>query len=581
MLHPGVPSPRLHTALLLGAALGCAACSEDPSPAPDPRAEATPESSRSLPSASPAAPSWEALDPPASAGALAPSLTATEDGVLGTWIEPTTDGHRVRFAVLRGDDWSAPRTVTESAEVVANWADFPRAARGGDGSIFVSHLRRSGGASPHAYDLHLARAAGPSDAFEQLGPVHDDATATEHGFVSLVPEGAGVRVFWLDGRAAVRGGPTGIYTATVTDVVSSPESLDDRTCDCCQTDAAVASTGPLVAYRDRGEEEVRDVSVVRRTPEGFSTPTPAHRDGWEIAGCPVNGPAIDAAGERVVTAWFTGADGGSVRVAFSRDGGASFAPPVIVDPDQPPGRVDVALLDDGAVVSWLARTPTGGEARARFVSPDGTLGAASVIADMGAARASGFPVIARDGDRLLVAYRDAAEPPRVHVAALPVSALPRGPAREAESNAPRRLALGDALPDAAVLDEQGARVTLSELAGEAPLVVAFFARWCQPCRDELAQLQRSRARLPSGTRVLAVSLDEGPASRAVATARRWGFEGEVVRDAGAAAALGVPPLPGLFVFDADRRLRGAWTGDRLDEPALLRALRAQAARTGR
>ena len=162
-----------------------------------------------------------------------------------------------------------------------------------------------------------------------------------------------------------------------------------------------------------------------------------------------------------------------------------------------------------------------------------------------------------------------------------MSALPRGPATEAEPTAPRRLALGDALPDAAVLDDEGARATLSELAGEAPLVLAFFARWCQPCRAELAQLQRSVARLPSGTRVLAVSLDEGPASRAVATARRWGFEGDVVRDAGAAAALGVPPLPGLFVFDADGRLRGAWTGDRFDEPALLRALRAPAERTGR
>ena len=66
-----------------------------------------------------------------------------------------------------------------------------------------------------------------------------------------------------------------------------------------------------------------------------------------------------------------------------------------------------------------------------------------------------------------------------------------------------------------------------------------------------------------------MSLDEGSADRVTATARRWGFSGSVVRDGGAAAALGVPPIPGLFLFDADGVLRGAWRGEAVDADELV------------
>ena len=83
----------------------------------------------------------------------------------------------------------------------------------------------------------------------------------------------------------------------------------------------------------------------------------------------------------------------------------------------------------------------------------------------------------------------------------------------------RRRELDDQRHKGRRLDADDARTTLSALGDDRPLVVAFFARWCQPCRDELAQLQRLRERMPAGVRVVAVSLDEGPASRAIATAQ--------------------------------------------------------------
>lgn len=39
--------------------------------------------------------------------------------------------------------------------------------------------------------------------------------------------------------------------------------LDSRTCDYCQTSAAISKNDPVVVYRDRTDDEIRDISIVR------------------------------------------------------------------------------------------------------------------------------------------------------------------------------------------------------------------------------------------------------------------------------------------------------------------------------
>ena len=39
--------------------------------------------------------------------------------------------------------------------------------------------------------------------------------------------------------------------------------VDDLICDCCQTDVAVATSGPVAVYRDRSPHEIRDIYVTR------------------------------------------------------------------------------------------------------------------------------------------------------------------------------------------------------------------------------------------------------------------------------------------------------------------------------
>lgn len=210
--------------------------------------------------------------------------------------------------------------------------------------------------------------------------------------------------------------------------------------------------------------------------------------------------------------------------------------------------------------------------RVRFVSNAGVVAPATTVGVTGVDSAAGFPVMAAHANYLYVGYRDSSAQLRVKRGR--AAALPRGtapvPSASAESSGPE---VGAALPAGAeLLAEDDSRVALNALVNraaqndtesqatggitrasvETPLVVAFFARWCQPCREEMQALEALRVAHPNWT-ILAVSVDEGPARRAESVARSWGFEGRVLRDGGAAARLGVPPLPGTF----------AWTGPAL------------------
>jgi hypothetical protein len=162
------------------------------------------------------------------------------------------------------------------------------------------------------------------------------------------------------------------------------------------------------------------MSVVRFSGRRWSEPRALARDGWEINGCPVNGPAIAAAGHQVVVAWFTAASEKSrVNVAFSLDTGETFGTPIEVDGGRPLGRVDVVLLAGrGALVSWLEQTQKGTELRVRLVSSNGARSEPLTVADSSAARSSGFPRMVESRGEVVLAWRDAADPPRVRTAVL-------------------------------------------------------------------------------------------------------------------------------------------------------------------
>ena len=116
--------------------------------------------------------------------------------------------------------------------------------------------------------------------------------------------GAHYGLVWLDGgndeRPSEQGGDMSLrFGAYAPDGRQTAESaLDPRVCECCPTAAAVTSEGPIVAYRDRSTNEVRDIYVTRLVNGKWTPARPVHQDDRRINACPVNGPSLSARGRR-------------------------------------------------------------------------------------------------------------------------------------------------------------------------------------------------------------------------------------------------------------------------------------------
>ena len=393
--------------------------------------------------ASPAPPAGPALavresQSPTGPDSREPELTATADGrVILSWVERVGEKrHALRFAARdAAGAWSQARTVAEGDNWFVNWADFPSVIATADGGLAAHWLVKSGPGT-YAYDVNVARSKDGGKTWGRPVVPHTVRTRTEHGFVSLLPLPDGrLGAVWVDGRATkdVKEGqdentplPVSMalrYAAIDADGRLSDEAvLDDRICECCQTSAALTSEGVIAVYRNRSDDEVRDIYFVRQQGGKWGEPRAVHADGWQINGCPVNGPSVAADGRRVAVAWFTGAgDVPRVKVAFSGDAGASFGAPVEVDDGDALGRVDVVLLTDGsALVCWMSGGAEGGANKVRRVGAGGALGPVSVIARSDASRSSGFPRMARLGDEAHFAWTQFGKPSLVRTAAADV-----------------------------------------------------------------------------------------------------------------------------------------------------------------
>lgn len=380
-----------------------------------------------------ALPAPRPLVSPAQAGSREPSLTAMPDGRFAmSWLEPA-DGARMalRFAAYDGAKWSAPTTIAAGDSFFVNWADVPSVrALGGD--RFAAHWLWRSGKGTYAYDVRVSQSEDGGRTWSTAVTPHRDGTASEHGFVSLVPDSGGALAVWLDGRKTEghdesAPGPMPDMTLRAASITHDRQlrgevELDARTCDCCPTTAVITDRGVLVAYRDRDPEEVRDIYVTRREAGVWTAPHAVHADNWHIAGCPVSGPSLAASHSHVAIAWYTAAaDSPRVYVAFSEDAGVQFGSPLRIDEGNALGRVSVTLLADGsALATWLEASGKEAFVRARRIPLAGPPDAAITVARTSAARASGCPRVARSGRTILFAWTEAGTTPQVRLATLSV-----------------------------------------------------------------------------------------------------------------------------------------------------------------
>ena len=182
--------------------------------------------------------------------------------------------------------------------------------------------------------------------------------------------------------------------------------------------AATTPGGLIAVYRDRSDKEIRDIAVTRFVNGKWSPPQIISNDGWEIDGCPINGPAVSSNGKNVAVVWFTAPDDKpQVYAVLSTDGGATFGKKIRIDEGKPQGRVDIASrANGGAVVTWVERGAKGNEVRIREIAPAGTAAAPVNVSGTAGIGSGAFPRMVRSGEEMVLAWTDSSNPPQVRTA---------------------------------------------------------------------------------------------------------------------------------------------------------------------
>lgn len=391
------------------------------------------------------------IAPPAASNSGEPQLTVSDRGVLVSWIEHDGPQMTLRFAERTPTGWTESRAVASGSDWSVNAMDVPSVLRLGDGTLAASWMQRSG-SGMHASAVRLSYSRNDGRSWAPSFTPHQEGTQAERLFASLFQmPGAGLGLIWLEGGGMGKKGANDVsrtapnHSTGGDHMHRSPSGqkehegprgsggmagsgamsvrfasfdsawkqtaempIDLRVCECCPTAAVVTSEGVLAAYRNRSDEEIRDIYVSRFNQGQWSAPVAVHADNWQIAACPVNGPALSAAGRNVAIAWYTvKEDQGQAYLAFSRDAGRSFGTPIRLDDAGSLGRVDVQMLPDrSALATWIEVADGRGQFRARHVTIDGARSAPVTITGMGGSRSSGYPRVARHGDELVFAWTE-------------------------------------------------------------------------------------------------------------------------------------------------------------------------------
>ena len=331
------------------------------------------------------------------------SVAASGHRVVVVWAA-TTDGQTNIYSAASEDDgttFAAPVRVNDvDGDARVNGEQAPRVAIGRD--IVVAWQSRQSGAS----QIRVGRSTDGGRSFGKAETIHDSTLTGARGWSSLVVDEKGAaHVAWLDGRNARKAALTSaagganpaaagghahsepmrqdIFHLTLLADGSRQESpVAANVCFCCKTSV---TTGPrdvvYVAWRHIYPVNLRDMAVASSSDGGrtFSPPARVSEDGWQLEGCPEDGPSIAVGPEGTLhIAWPTIADKGASRkgifYSYSTDGGRTFAPRSRVDEGQDvtnAGHPQIAIVDGRVAVVWDESAATGPRVRVRLIGSGG------------------------------------------------------------------------------------------------------------------------------------------------------------------------------------------------------------------
>jgi len=342
------------------------------------------------------------------------------------FAELAPGGEVVRRGVIA--DSSTSGADGAAARWFVNWADFPSLVVLDNGD-WVAHWLQKTGDGTYAYEVRVVRSTDRGHTWSRSIVPHDDGTPTEHGFVSMVPAGDDrVRLVWLDGRETAgagmdhshhghdHAGHAGRMTlrSAVLDRrgrLRDTARLDASTCSCCQTDMLRVGDRTVVAYRDHGDEDLRNIHWLAHRRGRWSGEQAVHDDGWRIAGCPVNGPALAAGPSGILALWPT-LQGDSMVIRAALGDGRGFGAPVALESGVATvGRVDAAAWGDGFLAVWLGAGSTPGATTLRVAELDARLGVRAThdVVELPPGRSTGVPRVAAARGEAVLAWVEAVD----------------------------------------------------------------------------------------------------------------------------------------------------------------------------
>ena len=340
-----------------------------------------------------------------------PRLHSNSKKFFMSWVEKKDTITTLKYASFENNVWSVPIEITSGTDWFVNWADFPAFAEN-NGNILTNILQKSAQGT-YDYDIKLSLFSKEKTDWKNNILLNLDGKLSEHGFVSMLPyQEDSFFVTWLDGRTLVEV-PKDKEQMTLRGAVITKAGeithdvlLDERTCECCNTAAAITNNGPVVVYRNRTQDEIRDIAIVRWEDGKWTSPQIVIADNWYISGCPVNGPAIDALGSNLAMTWFTAAnDNPKVQVTFSEDNGKTFGLPFRIDNGNAIGRVAIVMLgNNSAAVLWMEPRGVDTVIQLVKVNSNGMMNDPITITKTRSERSSGFPQLEIVGDKIYVAW---------------------------------------------------------------------------------------------------------------------------------------------------------------------------------
>jgi hypothetical protein len=325
-----------------------------------------------------------------------------------------------------------PRVAVTAEAIVVLWT-----SRGTTTSIEIARSTDGGKTFSPGTSLQAAGAAGdrgwpslsigPDGVAHAFWLDHRGLAARDVGKAPTEKPAAkpGARHETHDGVAMAR--KSAIYHASVGKTASAERSIAPGVCFCCKTATATGPRGRVyAAWRHVYPGNIRDIAFASSSDGGqtFSPPSRVSEDGWQIAGCPDDGPAMAVDRRGVVhLVWPTVIGGatpeGALFYATSSDG-RSFSPRVRLQTlgSAHPTHPQIAVDGTGrVVVAWDERIDGQRVVAARVISPAPAPDTPPVILTDG--EAGQYPVLATSGSTTLAAWATVGESSVIRIRRVP------------------------------------------------------------------------------------------------------------------------------------------------------------------